>query len=518
MKFKHMITASLGIVFIVSALYAIAYHQVDTSKTSADIVVIDSMKVFGDLERPGVLFPHDKHTAVVEEQGKDCQTCHQADGEKLVLKFKRTEEIDQETTLDIYHTGCISCHEEFANADVESGPVECGECHQEEPAVIASQQAIDFDSSLHYRHIEAADSKCESCHHGYDADRKEIAYVKGEEDSCRTCHKDHPADNVISYKTASHQQCISCHQKENAENNIENSVVAANKCVGCHDGEQLAQITKLEKIPRLDRNQPDVTFIKPLDDLSGQLMDPVVFNHQLHEEETSSCSTCHHETLNSCESCHTFSGTEKGNWVTLAQAMHKTESDRSCVGCHAEEQQAKECAGCHSLIDTAKHVSEGQSCQSCHSVPIAKLKADKASGKELRADHYRASSVKETEIDYKSLPEEVVIDVISTEYKAVHFPHRVIVESMMKNLSSNAMAANFHQGKDVVCQSCHHNSPDVTNPPPKCISCHASSDVDQDVRVPGTKAAYHRQCFECHEAMEIKNPVSTDCTSCHEEK
>ena len=88
---------------------------------------------------------------------------------------------------------------------------------------------------------------------------------------------------------------------------------------------------------------------------------------------------------------------------------------------------------------------------------------------------------------------------------------------MMEKITGNALAKNFHQGKDAICQSCHHNSPDVSNPP-KCISCHASAEGEQDGRVPGTKAAYHRQCFECHEKMEIEKPVSDDCTACHKEK
>jgi hypothetical protein len=31
-------------------------------------------------------------------------------------------------------------------------------------------------------------------------------------------------------------------------------------------------------------------------------------------------------------------------------------------------------------------------------------------------------------------------------------------------------------------------------------------------------AAYHRQCMECHKAMGISKPVSTDCTACHDKR
>ncbi len=514
MKFKYIVTTLLGIVFTLSALYAVVLQEGDHRQTKADVIMIDSMKTFGELERTGVSFSHDKHTNALEKQGKDCASCHQTSNNKLVHKFKRTKEVDYETSLDIYHTNCIGCHEE--NAGEASGPVECGECHQQEPDVIPGQQLIAFDASIHQRHIQAADNKCNSCHHGYDATEQKIAYKKGQEDSCRTCHKDKLQDKVISYKSASHNQCISCHQQENVKKEIKNTLVAQSKCAGCHDGDELKKIAKLNKIARLNRNQPNTTFVKSFDDMTRDMMDPVIFNHQQHEDNTASCSTCHHETLNSCESCHTLSGSKEGNWITLAQAMHDTDSDRSCIGCHAKEQNDKACSGCHSLMKKDKHAGE-KSCRSCHSVPIDRIKAHKRSGRKLQARNYR-TSVQTTRIDYKKLPKNVVIDVVSKEYKGVSFPHKLIIESMMGKMKGNVLAAKFHQGKNSVCESCHHNSPNMTDPPPKCISCHASSDSEQDGTIPGIKAAYHRQCFECHEEMEIKKPVSTDCTGCHQEK
>lgn len=516
MKFKHMVSALLGVVLILSALYAIAYQQVGTRKTHAGIVVIDAMKVFGDLERPGVQFPHDKHTDTLEKQKKDCKTCHLEEDDQLIYKFQRTEDLDREVTLDIYHMQCIACHEENNDNDMASGPVECGECHQRKPEVIAAQQVINFDASLHHRHLEAADSSCETCHHDYEPDDKPH-YEIGEADSCRICHKDQMTEENISYQQAAHMQCIGCHQEQAVEGNIENPEVAAIKCVGCHEKDLLDQITKLDHVPRLNRDQPDMAFIKSLKEDTPQMMDMVVFNHQDHEKNVSSCDTCHHENLNACESCHTSTGSKESNWVTLAQSMHKADSPRSCIGCHTNQVEAKECSGCHSLMDTKTHVSESRSCQTCHNIPIDRLKKDLASGEKLNAKKY-ASKAKAVAIDYTALPNEVVIDVIADQYKAVQFPHQQIIEAMMGKIENNTLAAQFHQGKDVICQSCHHNSPQVTDPPPKCISCHAYSDIDQGDRVPAMKTAYHRQCFACHEAMEIENPVSTDCVACHEEK
>jgi len=518
MKDKYKIAALLSVVLAVIALYAFAGQQIDSRRGRAGVIVIDSMKVFGDLERPGVTFPHDKHTNALEKQGKDCSACHPKEGDDLVFKFKRIADTDKETTLDIYHTDCITCHEENAAADQDTGPVECGTCHQLKPAVVAAQAVIDFDASLHHKHIEAADNTCESCHHGYDATKEEIVYEKGQEESCRTCHKDQLIDNAMSYKDASHEQCIDCHQKKKVDGKIENTTVASVKCAGCHEAGQLKKIVKLDTIPRLDRNQPDTTFIKSFDNITSQMMDAVIFDHQKHETTVSDCSTCHHETLNACESCHTLSGKKEGNWVTLAQAMHDVKSDRSCTGCHEEKVQAKECSGCHSLVKTKMHVSEGQSCKTCHAVSIERLSKDKASGAELMAKHYQSKPPQETTIDFDALPEKIIIDVISKEYQGVSFPHRDIVQTMMNNIEGNALADNFHQGKNVVCQSCHHNSPETLDPLPRCVSCHASADNKQDGRIPGMKAAYHQQCFDCHEALDMKEPDSTNCTACHEEK
>ncbi|NQU65385.1 MAG: hypothetical protein HQ517_14040 [SAR324 cluster bacterium] len=517
MKFKHIVMALLGVSFGLSALYAVTQQPVESTKARADIIIIDSMKVFGALEKAVVSFPHDKHTDALEQQGKDCTVCHPSEGDKLVLKFKRTSEIDHETSLDIYHTNCINCHEERARANLKTGPVECGECHQLRPELVPSEQVFTFDASMHQRHIKAADNKCDGCHHSIDADNKKVPYIKGKEDSCRACHKAETQNKQISYRSAAHQQCINCHGTAKAQEKLENKVVAGQKCVGCHDKELLAKIAKLDKISRRDRNQPDVTFIKSFDQIGNQMMDPVVFNHKQHET-VADCGNCHHEPLNACVNCHTLTGAKEGDGISLAQAMHMVDSERSCIGCHVQKQSSKECAGCHALVEIETKVSEGQACQSCHTVPIAKIRADKALGKELLAKNYQKAPLSETQIDYEQVPEEILIDGRSKQFKGVKFQHRQIIKALLEKIKGNVLAINFHQGKDVICQSCHHNSPGTNNPPPKCISCHSSAEDSQDGRVPGIKAAYHRQCFECHEKMEMEKPVSDDCIACHLEK
>ncbi|MDO5538238.1 MAG: cytochrome c3 family protein, partial [Desulfovibrionaceae bacterium] len=52
-------------------------------------------------------------------------------------------------------------------------------------------------------------------------------------------------------------------------------------------------------------------------------MQPVVFNHLIHEKAVSDCETCHHTgEPQSCSDCHTLTGSEEGGNITLERAMH----------------------------------------------------------------------------------------------------------------------------------------------------------------------------------------------------
>jgi hypothetical protein len=117
----------------------------------------------------------------------------------------------------------------------------------------------------------------------------------------------------------------------------------------------------------------------------------------------------------------------------------------------------------------------------------------------------------------QDIPETVMIDTLMNKYEPVKLPHRKIVQSMVVNINNNKLANFFHHEKGTVCQGCHHNSP-AAKEPPKCISCHGKPFNAKDPFKPGLMAAYHRQCMECHKAMGIKKPVSTDCTACHQKK
>ena len=59
------------------------------------------------------------------------------------------------------------------------------------------------------------------------------------------------------------------------------------------------------------------------------------------------------------------------------------------------------------------------------------------------------------------------------------------------------------------CETCHHHSSRVETAPP-CRECHGVT--SGDLRLPGLKGAYHRQCMNCHREMG-SGPL--DCVGCH---
>ena len=115
------------------------------------------------------------------------------------------------------------------------------------------------------------------------------------------------------------------------------------------------------------------------------------------------------------------------------------------------------------------------------------------------------------------IPEKVVIKSLADEYEPVELPHRKIIHTLLNNIKDNKLASYFHSKNGTICQGCHHNSP-TAKKPPGCSSCHGLPFDENNMLRPGLKAAYHRQCMECHDAMGIEKPVATDCTGCHRKK
>lgn len=516
----HFAWRSLGMAAVIVATIALAVAAYGVQEgpeptlTGPGVLVIDGMKDFGALERQPVLFQHDKHTQALAKAGKDCSSCHPKDKDgKLSLKFARTGDKNRKQVREIYHTDCIACHKQVAEKGDKAGPVVCGQCHTAQPGAASARVLPGFDKSLHARHNQAADKKCELCHHEYDKKAKKLVYKKGQEGSCRYCHGKTATAEVSAWRTVAHEGCISCHLEKLAKKKDAGPV----KCAGCHDAQSLAKVKVMKDIPRMERKQPDVTFVKggkPLKDGKFK-MKLVPFDHQAHEAKNNNCIVCHHADLKSCSECHTVTGDKKGEFVNLERAMHSLGNDQSCLGCHARTQKDPKCAGCHDRSQGA--FANTDSCKQCHLGEPLPKDASPQQVTLLAGQALARAREKPLTIADEDIPDKVKIGVMADEYQPAELPHRKIVKKLMEGMGKNQMAAAFHKDPGTICQGCHHNSP-VSKKPPQCASCHGRPFNPQKPDMPGLKAAYHQQCMNCHKAMDLAKPQATACAECHKKK
>lgn len=506
-------------------LFATGLTKVDptvdgTTTAGADLIVIDTLKAMGPLERPPVVFFHSRHTEALARIDRDCSTCHLADEKgRLSPKFKRLADTDRQTVADTYHLNCIACHRELDEPEQKSGPQTCGGCHREDPDIASAWTPIGFGKSLHYRHVKATDDKCQSCHHVYDKQAEQLVYVKDKEGACIYCHKEEPVDNTLAIKEAAHYQCIGCHRDRLAKNSKAGPV----GCVGCHDADYQTGFEVIDDVPRMKRGQPDVVLVKTGQeqqpaDARLPAMDPVPFDHRSHETYSDTCKVCHHASLESCSSCHTNFGKPEGDNIKLAQAMHSQISPASCIGCHQDQQKAPECAGCHAFIGNQAG-NPDQSCKACHMspLPVYVNPADRQETADIAADLLQARDLKTKIFSADQIPETVTIGSLSDRFEPAAFPHGKIVKALIARIGQNKLAGYFHRDKGTLCQGCHHNSPPAEKPP-VCSSCHGKTVEDADGFRPGLVGAYHQQCIGCHAAMGIDKPAARNCNGCHVEK
>jgi hypothetical protein len=485
--------------------------------TGADLILIDGLKAMGPLERPPVVFFHSRHTETLAKISRDCSSCHGADEKgRLSPKFKRIADMDRQTVADIYHVNCIACHRELSGKGQKSGPQTCGGCHKENPSAASTWKAIGLDKSLHYRHVKANAEKCESCHHEYNKQTKQLVYAKGKEGACRYCHVEKPLDDTLALKEASHFQCIGCHRQRAAKNQLAGPVT----CLGCHDADYQAGFEVVDNVPRLKRGQPDAVLVKtgmetrPADQ-RPPTMNPVPFDHRGHESANASCQACHHASLESCSSCHTNAGKKEGGMVKLAQAMHSQVDTASCIGCHQQQQAAPECAGCHAFMGKSVKGSEA-TCAACHMSPLP-ASVDPGNSQataEIAAGLLAARDTQTQTYASDKIPESVTIGHLANQFEPAVFPHGKIVKALIDKTGKSRLAGYFHREQGTLCQGCHHNSP-ASEKPPVCSSCHGQAIEGGEAFKPGLAGAYHQQCIGCHTTMGIEKPAARDCSACH---
>ncbi len=104
-------------------------------------------------------------------------------------------------------------------------------------------------------------------------------------------------------------------------------------------------------------------------------------------------------------------------------------------------------------------------------------------------------SVSEPPAEAVEVPEEVVLDKLVEVYEEVAFSH-----------------ADHADMVDDGCVACHHQAPPGVYQ--KCGACHDKGLFEAEkLNMINLKAAYHRQCIECHVEM---GSGPTGCTECHE--
>lgn len=477
-------------------------ESVAKKQLGADLISIDALKKFGDLEYPVVRFEHDKHTKALE--GK-CESCHTVTGSTVTAKFKRQEDTTAAEMKAIYHDNCIGCHLDTTKAGKKSGPGsgQCGSCHTGPDDTLRTP--IVFDKSMHYRH----------------ASSKMVLPAPGQKENCSKCHaNDKPEKRDLSFaenKDQTHAKCMSCHMEVAKAKQPTGPV----DCAGCHDATVRAGFKKVVDVPRLEAGQTDyMLLMEPVTEtVRPTLVNAVPFNHKLHEDKNENCSVCHHNASTkgvvACSQCHTSLGKEEGGFVTKDQAMHKVTAQASCVGCHASTQAKPQCAGCHAFMGRTAQKADS-SCTKCH-VNItagAELIDDKAVRVNTAATLMNDRAKTDSALNINEIPEIVEIGVLAKEYEPSKFPHRKIVQKIYDGMKDDAMAAYFHSSPNSMCSGCHHNSPASANPP-KCVSCHGIGGSPMNEAKPDLKTAYHQQCIGCHTEMGLEKPAATACADCH---
>jgi len=510
----------------------VVINTVSSDKGRTDGIRIQSTDQSGKDQMPEVMFLHDLHTEAL--RGKDCSTCHlKYERGQYKFRFMRTTDFDYDVNMTVYHENCIGCHNRMKAEGKLAGPNtgNCRACHNQESDWVSSWQNLDFDKSLHYRHVSsktikpiAMDQKdnCGACHHEFNQKTRETVYVPGKEGACQYCHLENDTKEARSSQTVTHESCLNCHLSMKAKKVRQTGPI---DCDGCHSIDMQKKIKVIESVPRIQRKQPDAVLLATAFNKAiakgkdAQLsISSVAFNHKVHEESSKSCKNCHHASLEKCSSCHTTTGDKKGSFITLEKAMHATKENQSCVGCHTKSQQKNDCAGCHSQMTISTIDKKG--CQLCHSIAMTADKRfpiksdDQAKLAQTAIDNRKMPPIR---YETNDVPEKVSIEIMKKDFEAAEFPHRKIVDTLLAGLNQDSLGKYFHQDNNTMCQGCHHNSPQSVKPP-KCVTCHSMTLQKATDGRPGLKGAYHGQCIGCHNQMGIKKPAATACIECHKKK
>ena len=213
---------SLSLAFAVcTAICMLAGCADPTPQGKLAVGNIARMDVYDQLDRYPVKFDHDRHGTALGKDG--CVRCHSLFDDKAGENLFHRPDFSADEMTDRMHQVCIICHRNLATEGKNTGPQNCGGCHEKRD-VPAWTETVIFDHDVH-------GENCGSCHHVWSESRKKTIYSEGEEDACISCHGDEPEGEVKTLlREASHKSCFGCHRTENAKNKKSAPV----QCAGCH--------------------------------------------------------------------------------------------------------------------------------------------------------------------------------------------------------------------------------------------------------------------------------------------
>jgi len=216
---------------------------------------------------------------------------------------------------------------------MEAGPLKCKECHEAKTVEAQKQEELarrfvpakmklghlasqfgpaPFDHSQHVGVTE----HCDECHHH----SKDFEVAP----PCRSCHntaETEAGSKRLGLKDAYHKQCMDCHKKQGK---------GPMGCTECHPA---------------NAKLPEEIELGSLSDK----YDPAPFDHGVHTDAVSDCSSCHHAStkpgkMDKCGACHLAKpGPDAKVKMGLKKAYHK-----QCIGCHKESDEGPtECTDCH---------------------------------------------------------------------------------------------------------------------------------------------------------------------------
>ncbi len=143
----------------------------------------------------------------------------------------------------------------------------------------------------------------------------------------------------------------------------------------------------------------------------------------------------------------------------------------------------------HENVKLPKNISDCQACHTCE---------EPTPHHPCLQECPRPYKVEGTPVPAEESPETVILDELEELYVPVVFAHKLHAE--MSEIGNG-------------CTMCHHYTPTDKSHPP-CKECHQPGPAERNLRQPGLKGAYHRQCMGCHREWSHE----TECAVCHVKK